>query len=83
MENALRAAGVPQGRWMERLRVWALRLTKPAADAPLRVEARLSLGTKKSLVLVNCCGRRMLLAVSGDTIAPVLEVAQRSRRRTS
>jgi len=83
MEQALDAVSIPRATWIDRLRVWVLRISKPAVDAPLRIEARLSLGPKKSLVLVSCCGRRMLLSISGDAIAPVLEVVQRNRRRTS
>lgn len=51
------------------------------AAAPLRVEARLSLGVKKSLVLVNCRGRQVLLALSGDTVAPVLELGEAAKPR--
>ncbi|MGC2638652.1 MAG: flagellar biosynthetic protein FliO [Acidobacteriaceae bacterium] len=66
----------------ERLRAWLRRLARPAApDSPLRMEARVSLGAKKSLVLVRCCDRRVLLAVSGDTIAPVMEIPKAARRR--
>lgn len=83
MEQATDSMSIPRGAWIDRLRVWALRISKPASDVPLRIEARLSLGPKKSLILVNCCGRRMLLSISGDAIAPVLEVVQRGRRRTS
>jgi flagellar biogenesis protein FliO len=54
-----------------RLLGWLRRMTgsrTAAADAPLSAEARLSLGPKKSLVLVNCCGRRVLVGLSGDAI---------------
>jgi flagellar biogenesis protein FliO len=50
--------------WLRRL----ARAQAATADAPLRAEARLSLGAKKSLVLVNCCGRRVLLGLAGDAI---------------
>jgi flagellar biogenesis protein FliO len=67
------------------LRVMMQRLTRApsAADAPLRLEARLNLGPKKSLVLVNCCGRRVLLAVSGDTIIPVADMPKPGRAKTA
>jgi flagellar biogenesis protein FliO len=67
------------------LRVMIQRLMRaPAAnDAPLRLEARLNLGPKKSLVLVNCCGRRVLLAVSGDTIVPVADMPKPRRAKTA
>jgi flagellar biogenesis protein FliO len=54
-----------------------------AGDAPLRLEARLNLGPKKSLMLVNCCGRRVLLAVSGDTIVPVADVPKTARSKAA
>ena len=71
------APGLAPG-WMARPAAWLRGLAgkREAAEAPLRVEARLSLGPKKSLVLVNCRGRQVLLALSGDTVAPVLELEQ-------
>lgn len=57
-----------------RLLGWLRRLTgarRAVIDTPLRAEARLSLGPKKSLVLVNCCGRRVLLGISGDNLVPL------------
>jgi flagellar biogenesis protein FliO len=80
MEQVLQAA-IGDGM-MGRLRAWVQRLARPAgANAPLQLEARMSLGAKKSLVLVQCCGKRVLLAVSGDTIAPVMEIPKATRRR--
>lgn len=55
---------------------WLRGLGRRPAEMPLRVEARVSLGPKQSLVLVNCRGRRVLLAVSGAGIAPVMEMAR-------
>jgi hypothetical protein len=74
------SAGLPS--MAGRLRGWLSRLTgiRRAADAPLRLEARLNLGPKKSLVLVDCCGKRLLLAVSGDAIQPVTEIAAAGKR---
>ncbi len=89
MEQVLYAArGVLSGTsWAARLAGWVRRMAKgPAAgDAPLRMEARLHLGPKKSLVLVDCCGKKVLLAMSGDAIVPVLELAktQRTSARTA
>ena len=61
---------------------WLRGLTKSPEGALLRVEARVSLGGKKSLVLVSCRGRRVLLAVSGEAITPVMEMAaERARKR--
>lgn len=48
--------------------------TQAREEAALRVEARLSLGPKKQLVLVNCCGKKVLLAVSGEGISAVMEM---------
>lgn len=48
----------------------------------LAVEDRVSLGPKKSLVLVRCQGQRFLIASAGDTIGPIIEVAApKSSRR--
>ena len=71
-------------RLMVRFRAIVQRLlhAPTATDAPLRLEARLNLGPKKSLFLVNCCGRRVLLAVSGDTIVPVAELPKPGRTKT-
>jgi hypothetical protein len=58
---------------------WMRRLAGARAavlDVPLRAEARLSLGPKKSVVLVNCCGRRVLLGLCGDTMVPLGEWSQ-------
>jgi flagellar biogenesis protein FliO len=52
---------------------------KAREDAALSVEARLGLGPKKQLVLVNCCGKKVLLAVSGEGIATVMEVGEPKR----
>ena len=60
------------GALVRRLR--GLSAAKAGGEALLRVEARLSLGPKKQLMLVNCCGKKVLLAVSGESIATVLEV---------
>jgi flagellar biogenesis protein FliO len=70
-------------RFIAGLRAIMQRLMRaPAAvDAPLRLEARLNLGPKKSLVLVNCCGKRVLLALSGDTIVPVVDLPKQSRAK--
>jgi hypothetical protein len=59
------------GPRVARLLSWLRRLTgarAEAAEAPLRAEARLHLGPKKSLVLVSCCGRRVLVGLSGEAM---------------
>jgi flagellar biogenesis protein FliO len=80
--------------WLGRAAAWLRRVgaaqTRP--EATLRIEARLSLGPKKSLALVHCRGRLLLLAIAGDSIAPLMEMAaghenksakSAPRRRTS
>ncbi len=71
--------------WIGRAAAWLRRIggTQARAEAPLRVEARLTLGPKKSLVLVRCQGRQLLLAVAGDSIAPVMEVAAARTAKTA
>jgi flagellar biogenesis protein FliO len=69
-----------------RLLGWLRRLTgarAAAVDAPLRAEARLSLGPKRSLVLVNCCGRRVLLGFSGDAMVRLGEWPETGAKRSS
>lgn len=81
MEEVLKPMG--WGRTMPGPAAWLRRLTgrREAAEAPLSVEGRLSLGPKKWLVLVNCRGRRLLVAVSGDSVTPVLEMDEEKRPR--
>src|SRR5580698_6839772 len=81
MEKTLSPVGV---RWetgeglslAARLTAWLRRLAAPraAGDAPLLLEARLGLGPKKSLVLVNCCGKLLLLAVKSQAAVPGLNL---------
>lgn len=67
--------------WISGPAGWLRGLRQARATAsPLRIEARVSLGAKKSLVLVNCRGRQVLLALSGDAVVPVMELpAARAR----
>ncbi|HEY1808296.1 MAG TPA: flagellar biosynthetic protein FliO [Acidobacteriaceae bacterium] len=67
------------GVWMRWMR--GLVKTRMGGEAPLRVEGRISLGGKKSLVLVDCRGRQVLLAVSGDAVTPVMELTAPRRTR--
>jgi flagellar biogenesis protein FliO len=74
------------GSLAARLLAWLGRLTRvrgAALETPLHAEARLSLGPKKSLVLVNCCGRRVLLGLAGDAIVPLGEVESAPHRTKS
>ena len=66
------------GAWLRWMR--GLVKVRRGGDAPLRVEGRISLGPKKSLVLVDCRGRQVLLAVSGDAVTPVMELPRRPRK---
>lgn len=68
-------------RWLRRF--W----TAPANQASLlTIESRVNLGPKKSLVLVSCCGQRVLLALSGDSVTTLKEIESprqpAARRRT-
>ncbi|MBB6147229.1 flagellar biogenesis protein FliO [Silvibacterium bohemicum] len=53
---------------------WSL---QPARS--LRIEERLGVGGKKAIMLIACNGRRFLLASSGDSMAPLIEVLPLSR----
>jgi hypothetical protein len=81
MEEVLSAGRMGWPEWMARPAAWLRGLGGTrAAAATLRVEARLSLGAKKSLVLVNCRGRQVLLALSGDTVSPVVDFGETPRK---
>ncbi|MGA8110102.1 MAG: flagellar biosynthetic protein FliO [Acidobacteriaceae bacterium] len=77
------SAPMPRPSWTMRLGLWLRRLMSlpTAGEIPIRVEGRLSLGPKKSLVLVNCRGKSVLLALGGEAITPVMEVPVPRRRR--
>ena len=66
--------GVQVG-WLGRAVSWLVGNLSRSEQTALHVEARLSLGPKKSLVLIHCAGRQVLLALSGDAITPVLDLA--------
>jgi hypothetical protein len=74
---------MPRYSWTMRLGLWLRRLMSlpTAGEMPIRLEGRLSLGPKKSLVLVNCRGKSVLLALGGEAIMPVMEVPVHRRRR--
>lgn len=46
-----------------------------SAQRLLAVEERVIIGSKKSLVIVRCQNQRFLIATSGDTIGPIIEIA--------
>lgn len=81
MEEVMRPAAWGWGRTSPA--AWLRRLAgkSEAAEAPLRVEGRISLGPKKQLVLVNCHGRRVLVALSGDAITPLMELEAETKPR--
>ncbi len=77
---------LPRYSWTMRMGLWLRRLMSlpTAGEMPIRLEGRLSLGPKKSLVLVNCRGKSVLLALGTESITPIMEVpAHRRRRRDS
>jgi flagellar biogenesis protein FliO len=47
----------------------------------LRVAERLSLGSKKTLFLVECEGKKFLVAAGADTIVALTEVRSAPKRR--
>jgi flagellar biogenesis protein FliO len=49
--------------------------TASSAERALAVEDRVTIGPKKSLVVVRCHGRRFLVATTIDSIGPILEIA--------
>lgn len=56
------------------------------AERALAVEERVTIGPKKSLMVVRCHGQRFLVGTAGDSIGPVIELAgpkpaRRARRR--
>jgi hypothetical protein len=40
----------------------------------LAIEERISIGPKKTLMLVSCAGRRFLVATASETVGPLIEV---------
>ncbi len=54
-----------------------------AAERALAVEERVTIGPKKSLLVVRCHGQRFLVATAGDTIGPLVEISSpRAVRRS-
>jgi flagellar biogenesis protein FliO len=72
------AAALPAA--MQRLaglmRMLVARLSRAASPAQniLSIEERLTIGPKKMVMVVNCDGRRFLLATAGEMIAPLIEI---------
>lgn len=63
-------------RLADLLRAVSRRMSRAREDAErhLRIDERLNIGPKKSLLLVSCCGQRVLVAVAGETVTTLLEV---------
>lgn len=60
-------------------RLWQIarmRLThgSSAPERALAIEERVTIGPKKSLLVVRCHGQRFLVGVAADTVGPFLEV---------
>jgi hypothetical protein len=74
---------MPRYSWTMRLGLWLRKLMSlpTAGELPIRLEGRLSLGPKKSLVLVNCRGKSVLLALGSEVITPIMEVSAHRRRK--
>jgi len=74
---------LPRHSLTMRLGLWLRRLMSlpTATEMPIRLEGRLNLGPKKSLVLVNCRGKSVLLALGTEVITPIMEVPPHRRRR--
>ncbi|HEX4312287.1 MAG TPA: flagellar biosynthetic protein FliO [Acidobacteriaceae bacterium] len=74
---------MPRHSWTMRMGLWLRRLMSlpTAGEMPIRLEGRLNLGPKKSLVLVNCRGKSVLLAMGSDVITPIMEVPAHRRRK--
>lgn len=69
-------SGLTAGRRISSLMRSALEKLFPEAQSDRRIfiEERLAIGPKKALILVNCVGRRFLLATTTDVITPMGEV---------
>ena len=63
-------------RLADLLRAVSRRMSQAREDAErhLRIDERLNIGPKKSLLLVSCCGQRVLVAVAGETVTTLLEM---------
>ena len=74
---------MPRYSWTMRLGLWLRRLMSlpTAGEIPIRLEGRLNLGPKKALVLVNCRGKSVLLALGNEVITPIMEVPVHRRRK--
>jgi flagellar biogenesis protein FliO len=68
---------------LKSLFVWVKKLLAPVAGEqrnPLTVSGRVSLGPKKSLVLVEVRGQSFLIAMSGDSTPALMAVPETSQQ---
>lgn len=75
-----------QPSWMERLsrtvrQFLTAKMTSALKTRELRVEERLSIGPKKTLLVVYCRGERFLVASSAENINAVLPLSSSTSRR--
>ena len=71
--------------WLsERLRETCLKATTKKAPAQMSVIETMSLGGRRELMLVNCCGKQFLVAASAEAIQSVvpLRVPRKGRQET-
>jgi flagellar biogenesis protein FliO len=72
--------------WMEKLtlairRILSARMPSALKTRELKVEERLSIGPKKSLLIVYCRGERFLVASGAENISSVLPLSPSKSRR--
>ena len=72
--------------WIEKLilsirQILSARMTSVLKTRELRVEERLSIGPKKSLLIVNWRGERFLVASGAENISSVLPLSPSTSRR--
>lgn len=72
--TAVRRAATHKPTGLIRLLLDKLARAAHPVQNTLLIEERLAIGPKKTLMVVNCHGRRFLLATAGDMIAPLIEI---------
>jgi flagellar biogenesis protein FliO len=87
-ELTLAVAPNKQPSWMQKLtravrQFLSAQMTSALKTPELRVEERLSIGPKKSLLVVYCRGERFLVASGAENIHAVLPLASSRSRRAA
>jgi flagellar biogenesis protein FliO len=80
------AGGSPLAQHLQKAVRWLLKKFVSSAGATeraLAVEERVTIGPKKSLLVVRCHGQRFLVATAGDTVGPLVEIASPKAARRS